>query len=117
MAQEWQSRDLACIALEGIAHGDSVVRRHAARRDLAEPAIVQALEAVGAKVYRDLPVDLLVYFRGAFHCLEVKTPKMNPMKKQRVRQGEFIKDTGTPIVKTPQAAIEAITHGARYAST
>lgn len=83
--------------------------RRAAKRDIAEPAIVKALESVGAKVYRDLPVDLLVFFRGRFHCLEVKTPGLGEHKKERVRQNQFIADTGCPVVKIDQEAIAAIT--------
>jgi len=46
------------------------------RRDANEPAIVQALEAVGAQVWqlsgRAIP-DLLVWFRGRAFVGEVKT--------------------------------------------
>lgn len=83
--------------------------RRAAKRDIAEPAIVKALELVGAKVYRSLPIDLLVHFRGRFHCLEVKTPGLGEHRKERVKQNEFMADTGCPVVKTPQEAIAAIT--------
>lgn len=52
--------------------------RRAAHRDKAEPAIVTALEAVGASVTKlsakGVP-DLLVGFHGVTFLLEVKTPK------------------------------------------
>jgi hypothetical protein len=46
------------------------------RRDANEPAIVQALEAVGAEVWRlsgtGLP-DVLCRFRGVLYAAEIKT--------------------------------------------
>jgi len=84
--------------------------RRAAKRDIAEPAIVKALEQVGAKVYRSLPIDLLVHFRGRFFCLEVKTPgEPKHSSKRCLGQDQFIAETLTPIVKTASEAIEAIT--------
>jgi hypothetical protein len=85
------------------------LRRYAAKRDFSEPEIVKALEEVGAKVYRKLPIDLLVYFRGRFHCLEVKTPGEPKHSSKRCKdQDAFIAETGTPIVKTPEEAIVAL---------
>ena len=86
-------------------------RAYAKKRDLSEPAIVAALESIGAKVYRELPVDLLVHFRGRFYCLEVKTPTPSgktPKDKRQIAQNEFIELTGTPVVATPEAALEAL---------
>jgi hypothetical protein len=52
------------------------LHRRAAARDGNEPAIVEALEAVGAHVTRMAePVDLLVGFRGQTYLLEVKLPR------------------------------------------
>ena len=87
--------------------------RYAKRRDLAEAPIVQALEAVGALVFRlDVPCDLLVLFRGRWHTLEVKTPrgKASRTKQDRRQQAQrdFLYLTGTPIVKTPQEALQAV---------
>ena len=43
--------------------------------DTNQPEIVDALEAVGAKVWViGRPLDLLVAFRERFHILEVKMP-------------------------------------------
>lgn len=54
------------------------LQRYAAKRDLAEPAIVAALERIGCFVERlsshGMP-DLLVGYRGVFRLLEVKTGK------------------------------------------
>lgn len=87
--------------------------RYAARRDKAEPAIIQALEQAGAEVWPlDTPVDLLVRFRGVWHLLEVKTPrgKVGTAKKdnRQKTQQHFLESTGTPIVKTPIEALRAI---------
>jgi Holliday junction resolvase-like predicted endonuclease len=52
------------------------IRRHNAKRDSNEPAIVDALERLGCQVKRiDTPVDLLVLHRGVVHLVEVKTRK------------------------------------------
>lgn len=89
------------------------LNRYAVRRDKAEPAIVQALEQVGAEVWPlDQPVDLLVRFRKQWHLLEVKTPQgkagnARQDKRQQV-QINFLQSTGTPIVKTPAEALRAI---------
>jgi hypothetical protein len=71
------------------------------RRDANEPEIVQALEAVGADVYRlsgrGLP-DLLVRFRGVLYAGEVKTAK----GRLRASQGAF------PVWRTVDDALTAI---------
>jgi hypothetical protein len=82
--------------------------RRAAKRDLAEPSIVEALERIGAKVYRALPVDLLVFHRGRFTCLEVKTPGLSEHKTERKAQREFIAETGCPVVKTAEEALREV---------
>lgn len=89
------------------------LNRYAVRRDHAEPAIIQALEQVGAEVWPlDQPVDLLVRFRGLWHLLEVKTPrgKAGTAKQDRRQRTQihFLQSTGTPIVKTPVEALKAI---------
>lgn len=57
--------------------------RRAAHRDKSEPAIVDALRDVGAHVLKlsgkGVP-DLLVFFRGTWTPLEVKTPKKDRMR-------------------------------------
>jgi hypothetical protein len=75
--------------------------RHNPRRDANEPAIVEALEAVGADVWRlsgrGLP-DLLVRFRGVLYAGEVKTAK----GRLRASQGAF------PVWRTVDDALTAI---------
>lgn len=80
--------------------------RTAARRDVAEPAIVQALEAIGAEVTRisspNAP-DLLVRFRRRWTPLGVKTPKIG-----RLTKSEKAKPARWPLVTTPDEALRAI---------
>jgi hypothetical protein len=91
------------------------VTRHAKRRDLSEPKIVEALEACGCTVYRKLPVDLLVRVPrdppGVVRLLECKTPRRtgNWTKDQRqLKQMEDVQVTGTPYVTTAEAALKAV---------
>lgn len=79
----------------------SLIRR-AKKRDAAEPAIVRALESVGALVYRiDVPADLLVWFRNRWSVLEVKTRK----RIDQPKQDEFRALTGTPVVANVDQAL------------
>ena len=86
--------------------------RRAARRDLSEPAIVDALEAVGAFCYRlSVPVDLLVYFRERWWLLEVKTKrdtKEGGRHKGSREQRAFCLAFAVPIVETAEEALQAI---------
>lgn len=83
--------------------------RFAAKRDAAEPEIVEALQEVGAKVSRKLPIDLLVHFRGRFFCLEVKTPGEPKHSSKRCKeQDAFLAETSATIVKTKAEALAAI---------
>ncbi len=64
------------------------LNRYAKSRDVVEPEIVEALEAVGCHVERlDQPVDLLVGFRGRTVLMEVKTgkKKLTPFQKDFFR--------------------------------
>lgn len=87
--------------------------RYAARRDLAEGPILEALERAGAQVWPlDYPVDLLVLFRDRWHLLEVKTGRGKTLAiatdKRQQAQINFLQTTKTPIVRTPQEALKAI---------
>lgn len=77
------------------------IHRWAARRDIAEGPIVEALRGVGAEVWQlsgaGLP-DLLVRFRGILAAGEVKTGK----GKLRRTQGAF------PVWRTPDDALKAV---------
>lgn len=54
-------------------------RAYAKRRDMNEPTIVGALEAIGASVQRlDSPLDLLVGWRGTNYLVEVKDGHKRP---------------------------------------
>ena len=73
------------------------------RRDANEQAIVEALEAVGARVYRvsgrGLP-DLLCERQGRFYALEVKGTKGRPTEAQR--------DIPWPIVRSISDALAVV---------
>ena len=86
--------------------------RFAKKRDATEPPIVEALEGVGAWVWRiDLPLDLLVAYRGRLLLLEVKSNTRQ--RKDLARQTETIarcQRDGLPVyvVRTPEDALQAI---------
>lgn len=74
------------------------------KRDSAEPAIIDALRAIGARVW---PLggtgnpDVLVLFRARFTPLEIKTGKGKTTENQS--------DIPWPIVRTPEDAIREVT--------
>lgn len=69
------------------------LRRHNARRDANEGAIVRVFEDMGCQTYRlDQPCDLLVLVRGDVLLVEVKTPKGALNDKQQA----FL-DAGWPV--------------------
>lgn len=93
--------------------------RHDAKRDDAEPAIVDALQTAGFEVERmGKPVDLAVrrawYPRGINVLLECKTLKPNgkfpSLDKRQEKQNSFIERGGAIRVGTPEAALEALRH-------
>lgn len=90
------------------------VWRRAAKRDANEPAIVDALEAAGAKVWRlSQPLDLLVGVHQRFYVLEVKREGERKPRKDRATQTETIAECqrkGLPVyvVRTPEEALQAI---------
>jgi len=94
------------------------MRRYALKRDAAEFGIVEALESVGAKVWRlHQPADLLVQFRGRWWLMEVKTPQyrkrtglavLPSLDKRRGKQREFLEATRTPVVMSAMDAFLAI---------
>lgn len=91
--------------------------RRAAHRDKAEPAIIEALEAVGATVEqiskKGVP-DLLVGFRGVTYLLEVKTPgacKTGNNARANKGQADWIgawRGGPAAVVETPEQALRAI---------
>jgi hypothetical protein len=88
------------------------VWRRAAKRDATEAAIVDALQAAGAHVWRlSLPLDLLVGLHGRFVLLECKSDKR--VRKDRAKQTATIAECqrkGLPVyvVRTPEDALQAI---------
>ena len=86
--------------------------RFSKRRDKAEPAIVEALQAAGAKVWRlDRPFDLLVGRAGRFTVLEVKSTR-RVRKDQQAQTDELhaCQAGGLPVyrVHTPAEALQAV---------
>lgn len=91
--------------------------RRDAKRDIAEPAIVSALQKAGWEVHRDLPVDLLcIKHRDGkliLKLVEVKTPrgKKNPkvvIDKRQKAQLEFLERHKIPRTCTPFEALLAV---------
>lgn len=86
--------------------------RRAARRDIAEPPIVEALEAAGAWVQRQANPDLLVVYRERLFGLEVKSSNHAPDKRQKA-QAKFLAEMArlrapVYVVRTPEEALRAI---------
>ena len=82
--------------------------RFAKRRDKNEPPIIEALERAGAEVWVvDRPADLLVWFRRAWHILEIKMPSGRLSARQAADRDEGLCE-GIAIVRTPLEALEAI---------
>jgi hypothetical protein len=81
--------------------------RRAAKRDLAEKAIVDALEAAGALVVRlNWPVDLAVRYRHQTRFMEVKTGKH--LRADQDAQRAFCRLWEVPYVRTPEEALIVI---------
>lgn len=77
------------------------------RRDETEPAIVRALEEIGAEVERlDRPFDLLVWFRGRLYPLECTG--ITEYRKRDADQIALLKRWSVPMVKTATEALKAI---------
>lgn len=87
--------------------------RYAKKRDAAEPRIVEALQAAGWLVEKlDRPVDLLCWKAGTVRLLEVKTGRGKKLTvardKRQQAQRDFLDITQTPIVRTPEEALKAV---------
>ncbi len=65
------------------------IKRWNARRDANEPAIVEALEKVGATVERWEVCDLVVGYQGRTYLIEVKTEKGKLTKKQKTMREKW----------------------------
>jgi len=93
------------------------LNRYAAKRDAAEPPIVDALEKAGFDVWQlDEPADLACrrpsWAPGIFQLLEVKTGRGKKLRvrkdKRQGAQQTFLEVTRTPIVRTPMEALKAV---------
>lgn len=89
------------------------MKRYRMKRDESEADIVAALLRAGFAVWRDLPVDLLVWRPDkGFQLLEVKTPATKAGKRRarhdQKAQDAFLALTGTQVVLTPEAALQAL---------
>ena len=83
------------------------LNRYAKRRDANEPAIIQALEAIGCTVLRLDHPDMVVGYRGQNYLLECKIAK-GALKPSQILlrdnwRGQFA------IVRSPEEAIKAVT--------
>jgi len=90
--------------------------KYATMRDAIEPAIVEALEAIGCTVVRmDVPTDLLVGYRKRNFLIECKSDKSishTSKENQKTKdQKEFFEwwRGQTRVVETPEEAIRLVT--------
>ncbi len=88
------------------------MRRYANRRDANEPGIVEALRKIGCSVFPlNLPVDLLVGYRGVNILLEVKDGDKVPSRRKKTeQQEEFMRawNGQVIVVKSRQEAIQCV---------
>lgn len=92
--------------------------RRAAKRDMAEPEIVTALQQCGFTVFRlHLPVDLLVGFRGTTWLVECKSGYKGYGKALNANQKEFNDGWRGSKVVTLHSAQDAIDWAVEVAKT
>lgn len=86
--------------------------RRAAKRDQSEALIVEAIEAAGWRVWRELPTDLICFKDGTWKLLECKVANRKDgsyrVRTDQAKQAAFCLETGTPYVTTPEAALLAL---------
>jgi hypothetical protein len=86
--------------------------RRAAKRDIAEPLIVETFRKAGCTVERmDQPCDLLVGVHGVTHLVEVKTCSKGYGKGLNGNQEAFARQwRGGPVrvVRTPEDALSLV---------
>jgi hypothetical protein len=84
--------------------------RRAAKRDTAEPLVVDAFRVAGCSVERiDRPCDLLVGFAGITHLIEVKTGTKGYGKNLNGNQADFARQWRGSPVEIVRTADEALT--------
>lgn len=81
-------------------------------KDLAEPAIRDALNEAGFHVFDRLPVDLLTWRADkGFQLLEIKTPTpagQRPKRTDQQAQQAFLALTGVAVVMDAESALKAV---------
>lgn len=86
--------------------------RRAAKRDIAEPLVVEAFRAAGCSVERmDRPCDLLVGLHGVSHLVEVKTGSKGYGKGLNANQAQWAeawRGGRIYIVRTPDEALSLV---------
>lgn len=83
--------------------------RKAAKRDTAEPAIVDALQKMGASTYRlSKPVDLAVGYRGKTYLVEVKSGKAGKLTASQIDFMANWRGGQVRLIRTPEEAIDWI---------
>jgi hypothetical protein len=84
------------------------LNRYAKKTDATQREIVDGLRRCGVQVWViSKPCDLLTLYRGKWLPLETKaTPYVDKRQEEQIK---FLKDTGTPVVRTFPAAYEAVT--------
>jgi hypothetical protein len=84
------------------------INRIAARRDDNEPAVIKALERVGAKVEQmSRPCDLAVSFRGKHYLIEVDNPE-SKYRKRKQKQLDTFERMRIPMVRSAEEALRVI---------
>ena len=84
-------------------------KAYAKKRDANEPEIVEALEGIGATVYRLDMFDLLVGYRGKTHLIEVKNPTgKNKLTEAQIAFIEKWKGSPLHICRDAQTAVDII---------
>ena len=91
--------------------------RYAAKRDISEAPIIEALEKAGYDVWQlDYPCDLACrkdyWPKGVVQFLECKTGRGKALRThqdpRQATQAAFLERSGTPVVKTPEEALDAV---------
>jgi len=81
--------------------------KYAKARDLNEPDIIEALEAIGCEVEQlDKPVDLACLYRGRVKFIEVKNPE--GLNREEKTQIEFFKTWPGGFARTAEQAIRIV---------
>jgi hypothetical protein len=82
--------------------------RKMTRPDATQQNIVKQLRAAGVLVWIiGWPCDLLTYYRSRWQTLECK-PVKNRIRRDQASQDEFLAQTRTPIVRTPDEALDCV---------